>query len=95
MLFWSMLVFDQARPEMSTILTKVHQIAVRQHWLAIVYEKLMVLLWFCAIISFVCLGLNWYLRKTNNNISWLPQVLLMTVSMVAMLVLTIWRPLMQ
>jgi hypothetical protein len=95
MLFWALLVFADARPEMSTILTKIYQVEVRQYWLTLVYQKLMFLLWFCTLISFACLGANWFLRQRAQDNLWLPQLLLFTVSAVAILVLTIWKPLMQ
>ncbi|NRA70455.1 MAG: hypothetical protein HRU24_05480 [Gammaproteobacteria bacterium] len=93
-LFWSLLIFHQARPEMSTILTRMYQIEVRQHWLSIVYDKLIVMLVCCAVISFVSLFLNWYRRKTIDHKPWLSHILLLMVSGVAILVLTIWKPLM-
>jgi len=94
-LFWALLVFADAKPEMSTILTRIHQIEVRQYWLVLEYERLMLLLWFCAGVSFVCLGVSWYLRSKMLDNAWLAQVLLLIVSSVAILVLTIWKPLMQ
>jgi len=94
-LFWALLVFADAKPEMSTILTRIYQIEVRQYWLVLVYERLMVLLWFCAGISFLCLGVNWYLSYKEQHNSWFAQMLLLLVSGVAILVLTIWKPLMQ
>ncbi|NRA84266.1 MAG: hypothetical protein HRU22_11030 [Gammaproteobacteria bacterium] len=94
-LLWSLLLFHEARPEMSTLLTKIHQIEVRQHWLAIVYDKIMLLLWFCAGISFVAIFGNWYVRRTDQQSGWVAQVLLFTVAAVAIAVLTIWQPLME
>jgi len=94
-LFWALLVFADAKPEMSTILTRIHQVEVRQYWLVLVYERLMLLLWFCASVSFACLSVSWYLRRKMLDNSWLAQIILLTVSGVAILVLTIWKPLMQ
>lgn len=94
-LFWALLAFADAKPEMSTILTRLYQIEVRQYWLVLVYERLMILLWFCAGTSFLCLGVNWYLSYKEQHNSWFAQMLLFLVSGVAILVLTIWKPLMQ
>ncbi len=94
-LLYALLVFDEARPEMSTIITNYHNIQVRNFWLISVYDKLVWLLWFCAGISFVNLLLNGYLRKVDKENGWVAPILLFTVSVIAVLVLTIWQPLME
>ena len=94
-LFWSLLLFHQARPEMSTLLTKLYQMEVRQHWLEFVYDKIMFLLWFCSGISLTSLMINWYLRRSEQHNNWTATVLLFVVCSVAILVMTIWRPLME
>ncbi|MDP2561526.1 hypothetical protein [Psychrobium sp. 1_MG-2023] len=93
-LFYALVVFHQARPEMSTIITLHHEIAVRTTWLLRVYERLMFLLWFCAGVSFASIVVNWYLRIQQQDTYWFPALLLGAVSSVGALVLTIWRPLM-
>jgi len=94
-LFYTLLVFDDARPEMSTIITQYHNIEVRNFWLVSVYDKLVWLLWFCAGVSVVNVLLNGYLRKKDQETSWAAPILLLTVSGIAILVLSIWQPLME
>ena len=92
MLFYSLVMFDEARPEMSTIITRFHHIEVRTYWLAAVYDQMFWLLWFCAGISFSSLALNWFLRVRAKDTIWFSTVMLSIVSLVAVLVLMIWHP---
>jgi len=94
-LVYALVVFDQARPEMATILTEHHNIYVRNFWLVAVYDRLVWLLWFCAAISSLNLAMNIYLRRQLQKTGWLSPLLLTVVSVVAILVLTIWQPLME
>lgn len=94
-LLYALLVFDEARPEMSTIITEYHNIEVRNFWLISVYDKLVWLLWFCAGISFINLMLNAYLRKVGKENHWVAPIILFVVSLAAVSVLTIWQPLME
>jgi len=92
-LFYTLLVFDDARPEMKTIITQYHNIEVRDFWLVSVYDKLVYLLWFCAGVSLFNILLNGYLRRLEKGNSWTAPVLLFTVTVIAITVLYIWQPL--
>ena len=94
-LIYSLLVFDQARPEMQTIITQYHHIEVRKFWLINIYERLVWLLWFCAAISVINLGINIYLRTKSQDVGWLSPILLCVVSIAASVVLWVWQPLME
>jgi len=94
-LLYALVVFDDARPEMSTIITQYHQIEVREFWLVSVYDKLVWLLWFCAGISMVNIMLNVYLRQIEKGNSWAAPALLFAVVIIAIAVLTIWQPMME
>lgn len=93
MLIYALLVFDEARPEMDTIITNYFSIEVRDSWLAVVYLKLRFLLWFCAATSLLNLLLNWYLKITYRERMSLGIVLLFVVSSAAITILTILQPL--
>jgi len=91
-LFYSLLVFDRGRPEMSTIITSYFDIEVREVWLTQKYYKLQNLLWACAAVSMINLGLNGYLRVTYKERMSLGVLLLLVISCVGLLVLKIWVP---
>lgn len=91
-LFYSLLVFDQARPEMSTVVTAYFDVPMRSSWLAEIYNRLEYLLWFCALTSFLNLLLNGYLNVTHKERISFGIVLLFAVSSVAILILKIWQP---
>lgn len=91
-LIYALVVFDDARPEMATIITQYHQIQVRTFWLVSVYDRLVWLLWFCALVSITNLGINIYLKRWAKETNWLSPVLLSVVSVVAILVLSVWQP---
>lgn len=91
-LFYSLLVFDQARPEMSTVVTAYFDVPLRTNWLGQIYTKLEYLLWFCALTSFLNLLLNGYLNLTHKQRMSFGIILLFAVSSVAILMLKIWQP---
>ena len=92
LLIYSLVVFDEARPEMSTIITSYHNIEVRSYWLVAVYNRLFGLLWFCAGISFASLALNWFLRVQAKDTIWFSTVMLFVVSLAAISVMLVWQP---
>lgn len=91
-LFYALLVFDAARPEMSTVITNYHQIEVRNFWLIAIYDRLVWLLWICAGLSMLNIVLNRYLTLAGRPNNWASPIILFTVSGIAILVLLIWQP---
>lgn len=94
-LFYSLLVLDNARPEMSTIITRYLEIETRENWLGRVYNQLQMLMWFCAIVSLINLALSGYLKVAYKERISLNIFLLLTVSCVAVLVMLIWQPMVE
>lgn len=89
LLFYSLLVFDQARPEMQNIVTKYFETPLRDGWLPNSYDKLLRLLWFCAGLSFINVLLNGYLKVAYNERFSTSIFLLLVVSAVAVLIISI------
>ena len=92
LLIYALVVFDNARPEMATVVTNYFGIDVRQNWLGEVYEQLKFLLWFCAITSFGTLILNYLLKITYKERISMALVLLFVVSIAAISILFILSP---
>jgi len=91
-LFYSLLVFDEGRPEMNTILTSYFDIEIRKSWLENMYLKLQKLLWFCAVVTSINFMLNSYLKISNKERMSLGIILLLIISSAGLLVLKIWEP---
>ncbi len=87
-LFYSLIVFDQARPEMKTVVTNYLEVPLRDDWIGKAYDKLLMLLWFCASVSFINVLLNWYLKVAYKERLSLSIFLLLFISAVAILIIT-------
>lgn len=87
LIIYALIIFDNARPEMATVVTNYFGIEVRENWLEDVFERLKYLLWFCAVTSFISLLLNWYLNITYHKRFSMAIVLLFIVSAVAVMLL--------
>ncbi len=92
LLIYALVVFDNARPEMATVVTNYFGIDVRQNWLGDVYERLKFLLWFCAVSSFLTLILNYILKVTYKERISMAIMLLFVVSIAAISLLFILSP---
>ncbi|MGB1297251.1 MAG: hypothetical protein ACPG8A_03200 [Psychrobium sp.] len=92
LIIYALIIFDNARPEMTTVVTNYFGIDVRQNWLSDVYDRLKYLLWFCAATSFVSLLLNWYLKITLRKRFSMAIILLFIVSTAAIMILVIVDP---
>jgi len=87
-LFYSLFIFEQARPEMKTVITNYLNVPVRDTWILEVYDRLLWLLWFCATVSFINLLLNWYLKVAYKERVSLSILLLLFISAVSILTIT-------
>lgn len=92
LLIYALVVFDNARPEMATVVTNYFGIDIRQNWLGDVYERLKFLLWFCAVSSFLTLILNYILKVTYKERISMAIMLLFVVSIAAISLLFILSP---
>ena len=92
LLIYALVVFDNARPEMTTVVTNYFGIDIRQNWLGDVYDKLRFLLWFCAVSSFLTLIFNYILNVTYKERISMAILLLFVVSVAAISLLLILNP---
>ncbi|WP_435273721.1 hypothetical protein ACMAZF_09985 [Psychrobium sp. nBUS_13] len=92
LLIYALIVFDNARPEMATVVTNYFGIDVRQNWLRDVYDRLKFLLWFCAVSSFLTLIFNYILKVTHRERISMAILLLFVVSAAAISLLLILNP---
>jgi len=92
LLFYTLMLYAQVRPEMSTVLTKFHNIELNRSWSDHVYKELLLLLWFCSIISLLNILLNWYLKVAYKQRFRLSLVLLFVISSTTMLMVFLFHP---
>jgi len=95
LLFYTLMLYEQVRPEMSTVLTKVYNIELNKVWSYHVYRKILLLLWFCSIISLLNILLNWYLKLAYQQRFRLSLFLLFFISSTTMLMVYLFHPIIE
>lgn len=95
LLFYTLMLYEQVRPEMTTILTKFYDLDLNKTWTNRVYKELLLLLWFSSVISLLNILLNWYLKVAYNQRFRLSLLLLFVISSTTMLMVYLFHPMIE
>ncbi|WOT03667.1 hypothetical protein [Shewanella youngdeokensis] len=76
---YALLVFDKARPDTAVGFLQSHGAAVQIEWDPGLTVLLADIIWWCALISFVNLGFNYYIAK-HSQLGWWVNIPLLFVS---------------
>lgn len=94
-LFYTLMLFNKVRPEMDTVVTKYYHVELSKSWTEHVYKELLLLLWFCSIISLLNILLNWYLKVAYKERFHMSLFLLFIISSVTMLMVFMFHPMIE